>query len=242
MAKPDYAGAIWRPAAEENWGSRPAGTATDCVVLHATAGSLSATLAWFRNPASGVSAHYVVAKNGTVYQMVEETHLAHHAGASQFQGRQKLNAFSIGIEMVNRNDGQDPYPPAQQAAMVNLVSYLAHKYSIQRQWIVTHADISTAGKTDPLGFPTQAFIARVYEEVSRPMEETVRILAWDEAGINYYADAAFARYARAHNLGKPETNEFDFQHQGVSYRAQGFSQKIIYCQVGDWGNIQELSW
>jgi hypothetical protein len=242
MAQPDYAGAIWRPAAQENWGSRPTGTVADCVVLHATAGSLAATLAWFRNPASGVSAHYVVAKNGTVYQMVEETQLAHHAGASQFQGRQNFNAFSIGIEMVKQNDGQDPYPPAQEEAMVDLVAHLVHRYRIQRQWIVTHADISTVGKTDPLGFPIQAFIARFYEEVNRPLEETVRFMAWDEAGINYNPDAAFAKYARAHSLGKPETNEFDFEHQGVSYRGQGSSQKIIYCRVGDWANIQELAW
>src|SRR5690606_19504803 len=85
--KPDYPTAIWRPAAPENYRQRPAGAVIDCVVLHATAGGLSGTLAWFANPASGVSAHYVMAKNGDVYQMVEEKDLAHHAGGSSYQGR-----------------------------------------------------------------------------------------------------------------------------------------------------------
>jgi N-acetyl-anhydromuramyl-L-alanine amidase AmpD len=64
--KPDYPEAVWQSAAAENQGERPAGSDIDCVVLHATAGSLSGTLAWFANPASGVSSHYVVAKDGDV--------------------------------------------------------------------------------------------------------------------------------------------------------------------------------
>ena len=50
--KPDYPAAIWRPAAEANYDQRPPDTDIDCVVLHATAGSLTATLGWFANPQS----------------------------------------------------------------------------------------------------------------------------------------------------------------------------------------------
>ena len=31
-------------------------------------------------------------------------------------------------------------------------------------------------------------------------------------------------------------------HQGVNYRGQGFSKAIVYAQVGDWGNIEEIAW
>ena len=88
---PDYPEAIRHPAAEENYGERPAGIVIDCVVLHATAGSLAATLAWFANPKSGVSAHCVVAKTGDVFQTVEETQQAQHAGASSYQGREDFD-------------------------------------------------------------------------------------------------------------------------------------------------------
>jgi hypothetical protein len=242
MAKPDYPTAIWRPASSQNYGDRPSGVAVDCAVLHATAGSLSATLAWFANPNSGVSAHYVVAKNGVVYQMVEEDKSAHHAGASSFGGRENFNTFSIGVEIVNLNDGQDPYPPDQFEATVDLVGYLVTKYHIQREWIVTHAEISTAGKTDPRGFPVHELVMRIYDPAATLPENVVREEAWNAAGIPFNPQAAFARYAREHNLGTPQTNEFDFAYRGVNYRAQGFSGGIVYSKVGDWGNIKELSW
>jgi N-acetylmuramoyl-L-alanine amidase len=240
--KPDYQKAIWRPAASENIDDRPAGTTIDCVVLHATAGGLSGTLAWFANPDSGVSAHYVVAKDGRVFQMVEERDLAHHAGASQFQGKDNFNDFSIGIEMVNLNDGQDPYPADQFEAMVELVSYLVEKYDMERQWIVSHADISTAGKTDPRGFPIHELISRVYDPAANLPEDVVREAAWDAAGVPFNPQAAFPRYAREHDLGVPQTQEFDFSYKGVNYRGQGFAEAILFAQVGDWDNIREMSW
>ena len=240
--KPDYPQAIWRPASSKNYSDRPPAMEIDCVVLHATAGSLAGTLAWFENPNSGVSAHYVVAKNGKVFQMVEERRKAHHAGASKFQGREDFNRFSVGIEIVNKNDGQDPYPPDQFEAMVNLVDYLVEKYGIQRQWIVTHADVSTAGKTDPRGFPVHELLTRVYDPATNLPENVVREAAWNAAGIPFNPDAAFSRYAREHELGTPQTDEFDFSYKGVNYRGQGFSGAIVFAKVGDWDNIGEMSW
>jgi hypothetical protein len=240
--KPDYPTAIWRPASSKNYGDRPAAIPIDCVVLHATAGGLSGTLGWFANSESGVSAHYVVAKNGDVYQMVEEKKRAQHAGSSQYQGRTNFNDFSIGIEMVNQNDGQDPYPADQFEAMVALVGYLVAQYNIERQWIVTHADISTVGKTDPRGFPVHELITRVYDPAANLPDDVVREAAWNAAGIPFNPQAAFPKYAREHDLGTPQTGEFDFSYKGVNYRGQGFSQAVVYCQVGDWGNVKEMSW
>jgi N-acetyl-anhydromuramyl-L-alanine amidase AmpD len=240
--KPDYPTAIWRPAASANFGSRPAGIPIDCVVLHATVGSLSATLAWFSNPTSGVSAHYVVTKSGVVYQMVEESMRAQHAGASSYQGRTDFNDFSIGIEMINKNDGLDPYPREQLEATVNLTSYLVAKYDLAREWIVTHADISNVGKTDPLGFPIHELLAQVYDPTANPPDAVVREAAWNEAGIPYNPEAAFAKYARAHDLGNPQTEEFDFSYEGTDYRGQGFGRAIVFCKVGDWENLKETSW
>ena len=240
--KPDYPGAIWRPASSKNYSDRPESMAIDCVVLHATAGGLAGTLAWFENPNSGVSAHYVAAKDGRIFQMVEERKKAHHAGASEFQGREDFNRFSVGIEIVNLNDGLDPYPPDQFEALVNLTDYLVEKYDIQRQWIVTHADISTAGKTDPRGFPVHELVTRVYDPATNLPESIVREAAWNAAGIPFNPEAAFARYAREHDLGTPQTEEFDFSYKGVNYRGQGFSKAIVFAKVGHWDYIAEMSW
>jgi N-acetylmuramoyl-L-alanine amidase CwlA len=240
--KPDYAEAIWRAASSENYSDRPASSVIDCVVLHATAGGLSGTLAWFANPNSGVSAHYIVAKDGRVFQMVEERRKAHHAGSSEFQGKEDFNRFSVGIEIVNLNDGQDPYPPDQFEAMVDLVDYLVEKYDVQRQWIVTHADVSTVGKTDPRGFPVHELITRVYDPATNLPESIVQEAAWNAAGIAFNPEAAFARYAREHELGTPQTDEFDFSYKGVNYRGQGFSKAIVFAKVGHWDDLGEMSW
>jgi hypothetical protein len=126
--------------------------------------------------------------------------------------------------------------------MVGLVSYLVKKYQIERQWIVTHADISTAGKTDPRGFPTHDLVQRVYDPAANLPEDVVREAAWGAAGIAFNPEAAFAKYARDHDLGVPQTEEFDFSYKGVNYRGQGFGKAIVYARVGDWGAIKELRW
>ena len=70
------------------------------------------------------------------------------------------------------------------------------------------------------------------------MQQEIRNQGWNQMGIPYNPDAAFARYARAHQLGNPVTAEYDVS----TYRAQGFAKKIIYCAIGQWDKITELDW
>ena len=79
------------------------------------------------------------------------------AGKSTWKGVPDTNDYSIGIEMVNKNDGIDPYPPAQYQAMVALCKVLVAKYSIKIDDIMGHKDISLSGKTDPAGFDLDQF-------------------------------------------------------------------------------------
>ena len=74
----------------------------DTIVIHFTASStLNGTIAWFRNPKSRVSSHYVIGRDGKVVQMVKDSKKAWHAGKSQLWSRKNVNEFSIGIELVN---------------------------------------------------------------------------------------------------------------------------------------------
>ncbi|UCE27509.1 MAG: N-acetylmuramoyl-L-alanine amidase [Candidatus Coatesbacteria bacterium] len=71
------------------------------VVLHYTADG-GAAVEWFRNPESKASAHYVVARDGSVVQMVDLAHSAWHAGQRGLRGLKiKPNRSSVGIEIVN---------------------------------------------------------------------------------------------------------------------------------------------
>ena len=131
---------------------RPAGVALELIVLHTTGGSLASALAWFADPASGVSAHYVIGQDGAVYACVPETRQAWHAGVSEWEGRPYVNGFSFGVELAGR--GGD-YQPAQLEGCAELCADLCLRYQIPAAAIVGHADVALpAGrKVDPVGFP-----------------------------------------------------------------------------------------
>lgn len=83
-------------ATSNHSGRRPANVKLEGVVIHwwddpAKNPSLNGVVSWFKNPASQVSAHYVV-ENGTVVQMVTDDHVAWHAGGPHWNNR------TIGIE------------------------------------------------------------------------------------------------------------------------------------------------
>lgn len=153
-----------------NYNGRPAGTTVDTIVLHATAGDLSPSLAWLTTPRSGVSAHYVIARGGRIFELVEPARRAWHAGTSRMpDGREDVNDFSIGVELVNRNDGTDSYPPAQVEAAAWLCRHLADTHPVEH--IVSHTAIALpAGrKIDPRGFDVDAFRAQVLDGEKYPL-------------------------------------------------------------------------
>ena len=135
-----------------NFNRRPHGEIS-AIVMHATAnGSLQGVINWFNRQDAQVSAHYSIGKNGAIVQHVRDEHRAWHAGKSEWQGRQDLNSWSIGIELVNWNNGQDPFPEAQHQATLNLCAYLCSEYHIKPELIVAHYDVSPRRKTDPRGY------------------------------------------------------------------------------------------
>src|SRR5262249_44260298 len=69
----------------------------DMIVIHHTAGNLQGDLDRFLY-SNEVSIHYLVGPNGDVYKLVREDRAAAHAGFSHWQGRDGMNARSIGIE------------------------------------------------------------------------------------------------------------------------------------------------
>ena len=91
---------IWHPS--PNYDQRPHGTKIDTVIIHYTdMPNSNDALQRMCDPASKVSAHYLVDDNGTIYQLVEDTNRAWHAGISEWRGKSNVNHFSIGIELQN---------------------------------------------------------------------------------------------------------------------------------------------
>lgn len=128
------------------------GQPVDMLVLHYT-DMLSAEDALKRlcDPASRVSAHYLVDEKGEVFQLVEEGARAWHAGESHWRGNANLNARSIGIELANPGHGHGyvPFPEAQIQATTELCRDIVSRDGIPARNVVGHSDIAFLRKTDP---------------------------------------------------------------------------------------------
>lgn len=95
-----------------------------------------------------VSAHLFIRRNGEVIQFVPLHQRAWHAGTSHFQGKDRCNDFSIGIEL----EGTDalPYEPQQYHQLATITQLLMKAYpGLTRERIVGHATIAPGRKTDP---------------------------------------------------------------------------------------------
>jgi N-acetylmuramoyl-L-alanine amidase len=140
-----------------NHAARPDNAAIDTLVLHYTELPLAESLAVLCDGARPVrvSAHYVLAEDGTVYRLVPEGRAAWHAGQSWWRGREALNATSIGIEVVNLHGDRHDYPAAQLAVLIELCrDILARHPAILSRNVVGHSDIAPKRKIDPgLRFP-----------------------------------------------------------------------------------------
>src|SRR5260221_10788406 len=91
----------------------------DMIVLHYTGmPNDQDAISHLCNPASEVSAHYVVLQDGYIIQLVAEARRAWHAGASSWAGESDINSRSIGIEIANlgHDHGYPAFPKRQVAA------------------------------------------------------------------------------------------------------------------------------
>ncbi|MEZ5938880.1 MAG: N-acetylmuramoyl-L-alanine amidase [Hyphomonadaceae bacterium] len=124
----------------------------DMLVLHYTGMEDGpSALARLRDPASEVSAHYVVEEDGSVYVLAPEEKRAWHAGRSRWQGDDDLNSRSIGVEIVNggHDYGLPPFPDAQIDAVIALSREILARWGIPQSRVVGHSDIAPDRKQDP---------------------------------------------------------------------------------------------
>lgn len=138
-----------------SWGfTASSGRKIDAVVIHSTYNALggdpfsvSKIIDIYKS--YGVSPHYLVARDGMVYRMVEEKNIAYHAGDSEMpDGRTNVNAFSIGIEVIGKDDGSPS--DAQYDALKKLLADIETRHDIKH--ILGHSDIAPGRKSDPWGF------------------------------------------------------------------------------------------
>lgn len=139
-----------------NCSNRKLNATIDSIVIHHTRmADLTVAIDRLCDRHAQVSAHYVIAKNGDIYQLVAEENKAWHAGTSFWRGRDSLNDYSIGIEL--ENTGEEPFMPPQIEALIYLCKDIMKRHNIDLRNIVAHADIAPDRKDDPnIHFPWKA--------------------------------------------------------------------------------------
>ncbi|MGR3719705.1 MAG: N-acetylmuramoyl-L-alanine amidase [Paracoccus sp. (in: a-proteobacteria)] len=120
----------------------------ELIVLHYT-GMANATLARDRlcDPASDVSAHWLIDEAGRIEALVAEDRRAWHAGAGAWCGRDDINSRSIGIEIAN--PGDRPFPAAQMDSLVLLLGGIMARWSLGPAAVIGHSDMAPGRKIDP---------------------------------------------------------------------------------------------
>ncbi|MFN7901570.1 MAG: N-acetylmuramoyl-L-alanine amidase [Holosporales bacterium] len=108
-------------------------------------------LARLRDPASKVSAHYLIDDEGTIHGLVAEDRRAWHAGVGFWRGVTDINSASIGIELVNPGHtwGYRPFPSGQIEALLELLQDITQRHTIPAHHIIAHSDLAPARKQDP---------------------------------------------------------------------------------------------
>ena len=141
------------------------------LVLHYT-GMIDAASAIERltDAEAKVSSHYLIAEDGQILRLVDESRRAWHAGKSHWRGIDDVNSASIGIELVNPGHefGYRPFSEAQYQALMPLMADITERYGITRGNIVGHSDIAPVRKEDPGELFDWERLAKVRLALPRP--------------------------------------------------------------------------
>lgn len=120
--------------------------------------------------------HYIAGRDGYIYQSISEDQVANHSAGTDPATSVAYNATTIGIELINRGDGADPYPEAQVRNACTLLGDIAFRYGLSENDVIGHEDIDSrtftcggkpyATKQDPgAAFPWDACRSIIKETI-----------------------------------------------------------------------------
>lgn len=140
-----------------HFNERPPNSNIDTIVIHYT--EKKDIITWYNEALEiGVSAHYLISKQGEIYSVVSDNFRAWHAGESFWRGRNNVNDFSIGIELDN--NGKEPFSNLLMHTLSQLCHELISIYPINKFNIVGHSDVAPSRKADPGKFFDWNFLAQ----------------------------------------------------------------------------------
>jgi N-acetylmuramoyl-L-alanine amidase len=120
------------------------------IIHHTSDDNVEQALRTLTNPVRSVSAHYLIGRDGSIIQLVDERARAWHAGEAKWGSDTDLNSASLGIELDN--NGREPFAEAQISALLALLTDIKARYHIPAANFLGHADVAPKRKADPSRF------------------------------------------------------------------------------------------
>ncbi len=120
------------------------------IIIHYTAlKDIDESIHYLCNPLNKVSTHFLISKEGKIYNLVNIKNRAWHAGKSYWDGDVDINSSSIGIELDYFPSEKKRFSNEMINSLNNLLSSLIKKYRIINSNILGHSDIAPYRKIDP---------------------------------------------------------------------------------------------
>ena len=120
---------------------------TRYIIVHTSEGGLSGTLNTVsrgkqlrRYRTKGGHAHYVIARDGRVYRILDKRYIADHAGRSMWNGQTWISKYSIGIELVGYHYGT--ITEKQYRSVGLLIDILRGIYDLDDSAVLTHSQVA----------------------------------------------------------------------------------------------------
>ena len=138
--------------ASPNIDERRRGLRPVLVILHYTGlPTLQRSIEVLADPRGKVSAHYVIAEDGRITQMVAEAMRAWQAGVSCWRGETDINSASIGIEIQHpgHTGGYPEFPREQMIGVRDLCRDIFTRHAIAPAGVLAHSDVAPKRKIDP---------------------------------------------------------------------------------------------
>ena len=139
-----------------NYSDRVKDSKIEFIIIHYTGVDMQfhKVINWFLDERSRVSCHFLIDTSGKIYNLVDISKRAWHAGKSFWNNCVDINSNSIGIEL--HNAGNEDFTSHQLESLVKLVKKLMRDNAIQSWDILGHSDVSIGRKIDPgVKFPWQ---------------------------------------------------------------------------------------
>ncbi len=198
-----------------------------------------------------VSAHYLLSDESPpkIYRLVDEERRAWHSGASGWKANQRLNASSIGIEIVHPGFklGPDkeriyqPFPQAQIDALIPLVKDIVARHQILPERILGHGEVTPSYKEDPgPTFPWKLFaelgITPPWPNAERVAAERTRFeallpdAAWFQAALSKHG-YTIERTGQWDKQSERVMMNFQMRYRPTDYRGQMDAESAAILQV-----------